>query len=49
MSSPAFGASDPMEPIIAYSAYWHADRPHRIRNAGRAEVRTIAVVTPAAW
>jgi XRE family transcriptional regulator, regulator of sulfur utilization len=31
------------------SAYWHADRPHRIRNAGRAEVRTIAVVTPAAW
>ena len=31
------------------SAYFHADRPHRIRNPGRSELRTIAVVTPAAW
>ena len=31
------------------SAYFHADRPHRYRNAGRSEVRTIATVTPAAW
>jgi transcriptional regulator with XRE-family HTH domain len=31
------------------SAYFHADRPHRYRNSGRAEVRTIAVATPAAW
>lgn len=31
------------------SAYWHADRPHRIRNPGPSEVRTIAVVTPPAW
>jgi transcriptional regulator with XRE-family HTH domain len=40
------------EPVVLRtgdSAYFRADRPHRLRNPGKSVVRTIGVVTPPAW